>query len=97
MPRLSADERGRAIGMFESGMGQEAIAGRLGCSQPAISNLINRYLQSGTVQDRPRTGRPRVTTANQDHYMVLLHLRDRFRTAPRTSWSPQQSNNFPDS
>ena len=71
--------------MLEAGETQEVVAARMGCSQPVISNLVNRHEETGTVEDRPRSGRPRVTTPNQDHYIVLQHLRDRFRPASRTA------------
>ena len=37
-----------------------------------------------TVADRPRSGRPRVTTAADDRYIVLQHLRNRRLTAAAT-------------
>lgn len=81
--------------MFETGVTQQTIAERLGCSQPCISNLINRYLATGTVEDNPRTGRPRVTTPNQDRYIVLQHLRHRFRPATRTAAETVGHHNHP--
>ena len=36
------------------------------------------------TNDRPRSGRPRVTTRRQDRYIRLTHLRNRFRTAVET-------------
>ena len=36
-----------------------------------------RFRVTGNVADRPRSGRPRVTSATNDRYIVLLHLRDR--------------------
>ena len=44
-----------------------------------------RYAQTGTVNDRPRSGRPRVTTHTEDRYIVLQHLRDRFLPASVTA------------
>ncbi|XP_076343273.1 uncharacterized protein LOC143243309 [Tachypleus tridentatus] len=37
------------------------------------------------LRDRPRSGRPRVTTPLQDHYIRLRHLRDRTTTATSTA------------
>ena len=66
MPRLTPEQRWIAIGMFQTGVTQADIAEHFGCSQPCISNLIHRYLTTGIVNDAPRSGRPRVTTPNQD-------------------------------
>ena len=43
-----------------------------------ITRLIQRYRVTGRTADRPRSGRPRVTTANEDHHLRILHLRNRF-------------------
>ncbi|MGH0188365.1 UNVERIFIED_CONTAM: hypothetical protein FKN15_029278 [Acipenser sinensis] len=51
MPRLSREQRLRAIGMSEAGRGQRAVAYRLGSSQPAISNLERQYNQTHSVSD----------------------------------------------
>ncbi|XP_076341617.1 uncharacterized protein LOC143242170 isoform X2 [Tachypleus tridentatus] len=50
-----------------------------------IKRLWNRHQQHGSTRDRPRSGRPRVTTPAQDHYIRLRHLRDRTTTATSTA------------
>ena len=42
--------------------------------------LTQCYRVTGRTADRPRSGRPRVTTANEDHHLRILHLRNRFPT-----------------
>ena len=37
------------------------------------------------ISDRPRSGRPKVTTARQDRLIVRTHLRQRFKTASSTA------------
>ena len=37
------------------------------------------------MDDRQRPGRERITTRQQDRYIVLTHLRDRFRTSVETA------------
>ena len=48
---------------------------------------------TGTTRDRPRTGRPRVTTPNQDRVIRLTHLRDRFQSATQTEGTIQGRHN----
>lgn len=36
-----------------------------------ISRLWQRYLQTETSNDRPQTGRPRISTVKQDQYNIL--------------------------
>ena len=50
-----------------------------------ISNLWRRNNATGNVRDRPRSGRPRVTSAVQDRYIRLRHLRDRTLAASATT------------
>lgn len=85
MPRLSAEERGRAFGMLEAGVHPTCVARHFGCSKVTIHNLISRHQETGSLDDRPRSGRPRVTTPQQDRYIRLQHLRDRFLPASRTA------------
>ena len=85
MPRLTAEQRQLALGMLEVGIRQDHVARHLGCTQGTISNLVRRFRQSGSVDDRSRSGRPRVTTVRQDRYIVLQHLRNRFHPASRTA------------
>ena len=85
MPRLSKILRERAIGMIEAGMRTAEIARRIGTHRKTIWRLANRLRTTGSTDDRPRSGRPRVTTRAQDRYIVTSHLRDRFLTAVETA------------
>ena len=66
MPRLSAEERGRALGMFEVGDDPVRIARHFECSKAVPSNLIRRHRETGNFKDQPRSGRPCVTSPGQD-------------------------------
>jgi transposase len=85
MPRLSREQRLRIIGMLEAGMDQKRAARIMRCQPKTIARLVSRYQETGSVEDRPRSGRPRVTTRNQDRFIQLTHLRDRFRSASQTA------------
>ena len=81
MRRLGNDERHRAMGMLDGGMSFRQVARHFGCSPSTIIILLQRHRETGSVNDRPRSGRERVTTPDQDRYIVLQHLCDRFLTA----------------
>ena len=52
-----------------------------------IERLRRRLLVTANVADRPRSGRPRVTTAANDRYIVLQHLHNKSLTGNRkTLW-----------
>ena len=85
MPRIPNNLRERAIGMLDAGMSIEHIARHIGCSSRAIRNLRIRFRTTGSTNDLPRHGRPRVTTRGQDRYIMNTHLRSRFQTATATA------------
>ena len=74
MTRLTAEERERAIGMVQLGVSYAHVARILNCTKLTITRLIQRYMMTGRTADRPRSGRPRVTTANEDCHLRILHL-----------------------
>ena len=72
MPRLSRKERLIALGMIQANMNYSQVARHFGCSRTAIRNLVERHAETGSVDDRPRPGRERVTTPEQDRCTVIL-------------------------
>ena len=84
MPPLRAAARENAIGHLQAGQRQTDVAHALNVSQSTISRLWNRFRQSGSTADAPRSGRPRVTTPAQDRFIRLRHLRNRFLSAQST-------------
>ena len=85
MPRIPNNLRERAFGMLDAGMLTEHVARLVGCSSRAIQNLCIIFRTTGSTNDLPRRGRPRVTTLGQDRYIMNTHLRNRFQTATATA------------
>lgn len=85
MPRMRQQNRDRALGMLEAGRSTRQVAAALNVNQSTVHRLQQRYAATGSSADRHRPGRPRVTTQNQDHYIRVQHLRNRFRTATATA------------
>ena len=85
MPRLSEQERNQAIGMLRAGMTAREVARRFNVHEGTVCCLQTRFRQTHVVSDRPRSGRPRVTTAEQDRHIRLTHLRNRQRPATLTA------------
>jgi hypothetical protein len=57
----------------------------MGCSPSTITRLVQRITLTRSVNDRPRPGRRRVTSPNQDRLIQLRHLHNRFLTATQTA------------
>ena len=85
MPRLSQFKRQCAVGMLETGMVHNEVARRFGVQRNMIQYLWRRYQQQGNPRDRPRSGRPRVTSQAQDNHIRVTHLLNRFRAATLTA------------
>ncbi|KAK7449155.1 hypothetical protein BaRGS_00040044 [Batillaria attramentaria] len=63
MPRLTDTQRNNAIGRLQAGATQQAVATHFGVSRHTIAALWARFNNTQSVHDRPRSGRPRVTSA----------------------------------
>lgn len=97
--QLSITDRGRALAWLQDGETQRSVAHRLNVSQSVIGRLWQRFRATGSVQNRPRSGRPRSTTAREDRYLTNMalrqrrvtarHLRDQLRAATGTQVSDQ--------
>ncbi|XP_069109899.1 uncharacterized protein [Argopecten irradians] len=71
--------------MLTGGLPRRDIARRMECSPSTIVRLHQRYVQTGSLNDRPRPGRQRVTLDRQDRYIRVTHIHDRFQTASQTA------------
>ena len=85
MPRLTAIQRERAVGMVQEGATHITVARRLGCARITITRLMQRLRQTGQTVDRPKSRRPWATTPAEDRHIRLIHLRNRFVTATLTA------------
>ena len=82
MPRLNNDERNQAIKILNAGMSATVVSTLFVLER--LSSLRRRFCVTENVSDRPRSGRLRVTTAADDRYIVLQHLRNKRLTAAAT-------------
>ena len=85
MLRIPKHLRERVIGMLEAGASTEKLSVQVGSSVQAVRSLRRQFVQTGSTEDLPRRGRPRVTTPAQDRYILNQHLRNRFLTVTATA------------
>ncbi|RZC37260.1 HTH 29 domain containing protein [Asbolus verrucosus] len=85
MPKchLSAAHANQAIGLLESVWTEVEVAARFGVSQSVISRLSKRYTETGSTEERSKTGRPRITIEREDRLLTIPRRRDPFTTAPK--------------
>ena len=53
-----------------------AIAARLKVSLCAVQNILKKKEETGSVRDKPRSGRPKQTSSREDRLLVRLSLND---------------------
>lgn len=63
-------ERAQIVGMWRAGATVPNIALEMGRSTKTIRRWIRRWEEEGSVETRPRSGRPRVTSARMDAMIV---------------------------
>ena len=85
MPRVPAHLCERALGMLQGGMRTADVARVINCKVRIVRRLTQCNRETGRTDDRPRSGRPRVTTPAQDRYIRMSHLRDRYRMTTTTA------------
>ncbi|GFV21918.1 transposable element Tcb1 transposase [Trichonephila clavipes] len=73
--------RGRIIGQLECGRFQLEVSEELGIAQSVNSRLWQRFQDDGNVSRCYSTGRPRVTTPNEDRNLAVTAKRNRRSTA----------------
>ncbi|GFY30953.1 transposable element Tc1 transposase [Trichonephila clavipes] len=72
---------GRFIGRLECGRTQLEVSEVLGITQSVISRLWQRFQDDDNVSRCYSTGRPRVTTPNEDRYLAVTAKTNRRSTA----------------
>ena len=76
-PSLSSDNRTIALELLEAGVRVADAARRFGVHERTVFRLQARFQVTGSVKDRPRSGRPHKTTPREDRYIVTSSLHGR--------------------
>ena len=85
MPRLAAAQRERAIGRLTAGDDPQTVAAAFNVHFTTVYRLQQRFAARGVTDDRPRSGRPRITTPRQDRQIFRNHQRACFLTASESA------------
>ena len=93
MVRLTDVQRGRAIALLMQGQRQQQVTNHFGVNVSTIERLVRRLRETGHLADRPRSGRPRLTSRRQDRTIRLAHLRNRHLTATETALNTVGTHN----
>jgi len=72
MPRISDVMRGQIIGMLQAKKSQREVAKHYEISRCAVQNIWKKYLESGTLCDLPKCGRPRKNSTRSERLLIRL-------------------------
>ena len=78
---LSEGVRGKIIALTNEGYSQREVAAKMGVSKGAAQRTLERFRKTGSYSSRPKSGRPRSTTKQEDQFIKLTSLRNRKATA----------------
>ncbi|XP_066981031.1 uncharacterized protein [Macrobrachium rosenbergii] len=74
-------QRSRIIGESERGVPTGDIAVSVGVSTRTVQRWISRWREEGTLANRRRRGRPRITTRQQDEQIIAASIDDPLKTS----------------
>ena len=77
MPRISEINRALMVGQYQQGATMQAISARFNVCKASVWNIIREHRETGYVKDRPRSGRPRATTHQEDIHIQTSAARNR--------------------
>ena len=73
MPRVPAYLRECVLGMLQGGMRTADVARAINCNVRTVRRLRQLYRETGRTADLPRSGRPRVTPAQDRYFRTIAH------------------------
>ena len=78
---LPVGDMERIAGMLLAGQTQRYVGHQFNVSHTVVGRVWQRYLDTGSVDERAGRGRPRKTTDRDDRYIVNMAKRRRFESA----------------
>lgn len=77
-PEISMDVKGQIIGMSNSGKSARQIGRELGISDTTASRVIRRFKETGSNENRPRSGRPSILTERDKNHLTRITKSNQF-------------------
>lgn len=92
---LSVKNRSAILTLHQEGYTIRKIAEKLKFSKSTVHLIINRFKETGGLEDKNRPGRSRATTSAEDQHIKLISKRNRRLTAPEIASQINQDRNKP--
>ncbi|KAI4455463.1 transposable element-related [Holotrichia oblita] len=84
MPRkreLDIVDRSKVVLLYSQGQSQSKIAKTIKRSRYAIQMAIKRFQETGSYENRKKSGRKRKTTRRDDRFLTRLSLKNRMKSS----------------
>lgn len=82
---LTVAERAQIVLLSTQGCTQSEIARRMKCSRCAVQTTLKRYKETGTYENRAKSGRKRRTSYRTDRYLYRIALKNRRKSSKELS------------
>ena len=69
---MTKEDRVKAVLLGEQGKSFSQIGNELNRTKSCIKTIIDRYNETKSYDDRPRSGRPKISTPKDDRLLVRL-------------------------
>jgi transposase len=80
---LSVEDRRQIIVLRQNmAMSMRAIGDSVGCTVSCVKKTLDRYRETKSLEDRPRSVRRNVMNHKDQRYVALLAKQNRFKTVP---------------
>ena len=76
----SEEIKGQAIGLYKAGYSVRKISTELQIPRSTIHDIKQKWIETGSVQNQPRSGRPLALSRSEERYIILRLKRNRRMT-----------------
>ena len=90
--RVSHDDRVKMVVLRDEGYSLQEIASKLKCNRSTVNRTLAKQRACGTVDDRKRSGRPRISTPRDDCALQRICLHNRRFTSSHLKREWEQSS-----
>ena len=90
--RVSHDDRVKMVVLRDEGYSLQEIASKLKCNRSTVCRTLAKQRTCGTVDDRKKSGRPRISTPRDDRALQRICLHNRRFTSSHLKREWEQSS-----
>ena len=83
MGKISLIERQKVIALDKEGYSQRQISSKTGYSKTAVIEVIKKFRETGSLENKNKSGKPPKLTKDDNKYLKTLSLRNRKKTSTK--------------